>query len=104
MTTMEKVRRKFILLLSIFLAIDAGLIAYLIWPGSSPATSKIEEERLRQEERVKARVVGPLTEMDTKLRQTREAIKKFRAEKVPTRYSQISNELNKLAQANGVTL
>ena len=104
MTTMETARKKFMLLLGIFLAVDVGLIAYLIWPGSNPTTRKIEEDQLRGEERVKARVVGPLIGIDAKLVQTREDIKKFRAEKLPTRYSQISGELIKLAQANGVTL
>src|SRR5215470_8149309 len=104
MTTMEKIRRRFVLLLGIFLALDVGLVAYLIWPGSNPASRRAIEESLREQERQKTLQVAPLKDIDSRLAETRENIKKFYADKIPAHWSQISNELSKLAQTNGVTL
>jgi len=104
MTTMERVRTRFMLILGIFLAIDIGLGAYLIWPGSDRGTFATEENQLRQEKKLKTRQVEPLRGMDAKLVQTRENVKKFYADKIPAHWSQISNELSKLAHANTVTL
>jgi len=104
MTTMEKIRVRFMLVLGIFLALDVGLVAYLIWPGANPTSRRIVEDSLHEQEKLKTRQVAPLKDIDARLAETRENIKKFYADKIPAHWSQISNELSKLAQANGVTL
>lgn len=104
MTTMEKIRTRFLLLLGIFLALDVGLVAYLIWPGSGPAVLKQEEAQLREQVKTKRLQVAPLKDIDARLTETRGNIKKFYADKIPARWSQISGELSKLAQENKVNL
>ena len=104
MTTMEKVRRRFLLLLGILFALDAGLVAYLVWPGSNSAALKQEEAQLREEVKLKRQQAAPLKDIDSRLQETRENIKKFYAAKIPTHWSQISSELSKLAQENKVAL
>ena len=102
MTRMQKIRTRFILFIAVLLAVDIGLVAYLIWPGRSD--SRAEERQLQQEFMVKTRQVAPLFGMDKKLGQTRDDIKAFYAERVLGHWSQISNELHRLAQENGVSL
>jgi type IV pilus assembly protein PilO len=105
MTKLEKVRTIFIFLLAVFLAADAGLVAYLVWPGASNQIARqAQEQELRQELIRKTQQVSPLKGIDKKLVETRADIKKFYAERVLGHWSQISNEVHKLAQENGVTL
>ncbi|HLJ28074.1 MAG TPA: hypothetical protein VKY85_15290 [Candidatus Angelobacter sp.] len=105
MIKLERMRTIFALLIAILLAADAGLVAYLVWPGGSNKTSRqAEAQRLRQELTIKTRDVAPLRGIDKKLVETRAAIDKFYAERILGRWSQISNEIHKLAQENGVTL
>lgn len=105
MTKLEKVRTIFIFLLAVLLAVDAGLVAYLVWPGgSNQIVRQAQEKELQQELIHKTQQVAPLRGIDKKLVETRAGIKKFYADRVPGRWSQISNEVNKLAQENGVTL
>jgi len=101
-SSLKNIRTRFTLLLAILLAIDVGLVAYLVWPGRSDA--RAEERQLQQEYLVKTRQVTPLIGMDKKLDQTRDAIKAFSADRVLGRWSQISNELHRLAQQSGVSL
>jgi Tfp pilus assembly protein PilO len=104
-TGLEKLRSRFTLLLAIFLAIDVALIAYLLWPGTSSKSARHDEEqRLQQELIKKTRDDAPLKGIEGKLQETRVTIKKFYAERVLSQSSQISTELHKLAQADGVSM
>src|SRR5579864_6953371 len=98
---MQKTRRKFIVLLAILLAVDAGMVTYLFWPGSN---LRAEEQQLRQQYLVTARQVEPLRGIEKKLEDTRANLKTFYDQRVLGHWSQISNELHKLAQENGVSL
>ena len=101
MTAMQKQRTTFMILLGVFLALDAGLVAYLLWPG---ANLHAEEQQLHQQYQVMQRQVEPLIGIDKKLEATRASIKTFYDQRVLGQWSQISNEVYKLAQQNGVTL
>jgi Tfp pilus assembly protein PilO len=103
-TKLERMRTLFIYLLLILLVLDAGLLAYLFWPGgSNQASRRAQEQQLQQELLRKTREVAPLRGIDKKLIDTRADIKKFYAERVPSYWSQISGELHKLEQANGIS-
>ena len=104
MTNLQQKRRTFTVLLAILLAVDVGLAAYLIWPGGSSASTRTEVQKLRQDYWLKFKQTSPLIGMDKKLDQTRVDIKKFDAEKTAARWSQISNEVHKLAHETGVSL
>lgn len=94
----------FIVLIAILLVMDVALVAYLFWPGSSnQASRQAEEQQLRQDLAIKTQQVAPLIGIDRKLVGTRADIKKFYAERVPAHWSQISGELHKLEQANGIS-
>ena len=97
-------RRVFIVLIAVLLVVDVALVAYLFWPGgSNQASRKAEEQQLRQELTMKTQQVAPLKDIDKKLVGTRADIKKFYAERVSNHWSQISSELHKLEQANGIS-
>lgn len=101
MTGMRKKRANFMVLLGVLLAVDAGLVAYLLWPG---ANLHAEDQQLRQQGQVMERQVQPLIGIEKKLEDTRANLKKFYDQRVLGQWSQISNEVYKLAQENGVTL
>jgi Tfp pilus assembly protein PilO len=103
-TKLDKKRRTFTVLLGILLAVDVGLAAYLIWPGGSSASTRSEVQKLRQDYLLKFKQTAPLIGMDKKLDLTRVDIKKFDAERTAAHWSQISNEVHKLAHEHGVSL
>lgn len=104
MTGVQKLRKRFTLLLAIFLVVDVALIAYLLWPASSARAREDEERQLQQELKAKTLQVAPLIGIDNKLQDTRANIRKFYADRILSQSSQISTELHKLAQQNGVTM
>lgn len=101
MRNLQKTRRNFIVVLAVLLAIDIGLAVYRWWPG---ANLHAEEQQLRQQYLVTERQVSPLRGIDKKLEDTRASLKTFYDQRVLGRWSQISNELNRLARENGVSL
>ncbi|HEY6253529.1 MAG TPA: hypothetical protein VI685_26520 [Candidatus Angelobacter sp.] len=98
---MQKTRRKFVVLLTVLVVIDAGLGTYLLWPGSN---THAEEQQLQQQYMITTLQVAPLKGIEKKLEDTRGNIRKFNSERVLAHWSQISIELHKLAQENGVSL
>jgi len=101
MTGMQKKRARFIVLLGVLLALDVGLVAYLLWPS---ANLHAEEQESRQQYLVMERQVEPLKGIEKKLEDTRANISKFYDQRVLGQWSQISIELHRLAQENGVSL
>jgi Tfp pilus assembly protein PilO len=100
----QKLRKRFTLLLAIFLAVDVLLVGYLLWPASSTRAREDEERQLQQDLAVKTRQVAPLIGIENKLQDTRANIKKFYADRILSQSSQISTELHRLAQQSGVTM
>lgn len=104
MSKLERTRTVFIVLIAVFLVMDVALVAYLFWPGgSNQASRNAEEQQLRQELALKTQKLAPLLGIDKKLVVTRAEIKKFYGERIFNHWSQISGELHKLEQANGIS-
>ena len=101
MTGMRKKRTNFMVVLGVLLAVDVGLVTYLLWPG---ANLHAEDQQLHQQFQVMQRQVEPLIGIDKKLEDTRARLKTFYDQRVLGQWSQISNEVYKLAQENGVSL
>ncbi len=102
MTNLGRLRRKFAFLLACLAVLDLVLAVYLLWPGGEKA-SRVQEESLQQDYRTMTREVAPLRGVDTKLLRSRGDLKRFYQEQLPSKYSQISDEIAKLAHENGVT-
>jgi Tfp pilus assembly protein PilO len=103
MHNLEKIKRQFTLIVAVLGVIDLVLLAYLLWPGTSPSAKQAQEDALQQQETTLSREVTPLRGIDQKLTQTRVDMKKFYEQKVPAQFSAISQHLEKLVQETGVT-
>lgn len=102
MNGLAPMRRTFIIALAVLSAINVGLGAYLLWPGRpTQAKQHQEETKLRDEFQNMTHQVEPLQGMDQKLIKTRDDVKKFYSEHVASRWSEVSEEINKLARENG---
>ena len=103
MGSLEKTKRKFLLVLGMLGLLDLLLVAYLVWPGTSLSSLQAREQSLQEKERALTKEVAPLIGIDEKLVRTRADVKKLYEEKVPTEFSQISQHLDKLTKETGVT-
>ncbi|HMC29922.1 MAG TPA: type 4a pilus biogenesis protein PilO [Candidatus Angelobacter sp.] len=103
MRNLAKIKRQFITIVAVLGGLDLVLMAFLFWPGSSPAAKLAQEDALRQQEKTLSREVAPLRNIEQTLTQTRVDVKKFYEQKVPAQFSQISQHLEKLVQETGVT-
>ena len=102
MTPLGPMRQKFIIILVILAVVNLGLTVYLFWPGRATRAEQLREEHdLRQQLTRLNRDVEPLKGMDQKLIKTREDVKKFYSQHVANRWSEVSEEINRLAQENG---
>ncbi|MBZ5522928.1 MAG: type 4a pilus biogenesis protein PilO [Acidobacteriia bacterium] len=104
MTSIQKMRRNFTILLGVMGALSFGFLAYLYWPGSSTAASRRAEEKALQLELVsKKKQAGPLQGIQEKLTQSQLDVKKLTQDHVPSRFSEIIDTLYKVVQENGVS-
>jgi Tfp pilus assembly protein PilO len=103
MGNLERARRRFISIVAVLGILDVVLIAYLVWPGTSPSARQAKEQALQQQLTSLMREVTPLRGIDKKLAQTRVDVKKFYEQKVPSEFSQISQHLDQLVRDAGVT-
>ncbi len=102
MTNLVQVKKRFTLAISVLAVICFGFIVYLLWPGTSISSMKAQEDALQQQYRSLSREVAPLQGMDQKLVKTRSDLKTLYQERIPTRFSQISQEVEKLTRETGV--
>ncbi len=103
MSNLQTVRKRFILVLGILGAVSLVLLVYLLWPGSSIASQTAMEQGLQQQYRALSREVAPLRGIDQKLLQTRTDIANLYQERIPSRSSQISQEVESLVRETGVS-
>lgn len=101
MTSLGQLRKNFTFVLAGLGAVNLVLVVYLLWPGGA-AAAKGQEELLQQKYRTMTHDVAPLRGVDNKLLRSREDIKRFYHDQLPSRYSQISEQIMKLARDNGV--
>src|SRR5258708_2756978 len=101
MTSLGQLRKKLTFVLAGLGVVDLVLVVYLLWPGGA-STAKAQEESLQQQYRNMTHEVAPLRGVDNKLLRSREDIKRFYHDQLPSRYSQISEQIMKLARDNGV--
>ena len=103
MTRVQRMRRNFTVVLVVLAIINLGFLTYLLWPGrSNQAKRRADEKALQQELAEKRRHAKPLEGVEAKLTKSREDVKKMYRERVPSRFSDITDQLHKLAQENGV--
>jgi Tfp pilus assembly protein PilO len=104
MTKLQQLRQRLTVVIAVLFLVDLALGIYLLWPGGSSAKDHARESALQQEARDKTRQVAPLRGIDGKLAQSRTDLSTLYRNQLPSKYSQISDEIYKLASENGVSL
>lgn len=103
--TVPEARRHLLAVLIVLLVLDVGAVALLLSPiGRSRATRTDEYNRVRAELTEKRREALPARDMDKKLETAREQVATFYKDRLPQRYSAMSEQLGKLAAANHIQI
>ena len=103
MTNLARLRSNFIIVISILGICDLIMLGYLVLPGSSRASQQTQEDSLQQQVRTMRHEVDPLRGIDTKLVKTRVDLKTLYQQNVPSRWSQISEAIQRVAHDSGVS-
>lgn len=105
MADLKRTRKQFVVLASVLAVITVAAVIYLLFPvGATNAELNDELKQTNKELEMKEAQVKPLRGLPEKLVQTNQDIVKFYRDRLPARQSDISEELGKLASAQGVTL
>jgi hypothetical protein len=96
MRDLKQMQKRFTLWASLMAVLSVAFLVYLLWPGArgpQPEALRAQYQNLKHQVELWQRG-NP--------EKTREALNAFYAENVPTRQSQISQEVEKLLRENGV--
>jgi len=105
MSTIRDVRRTVMPVVVILGLVIAACIVYILSPaGRSRQTREREYEQLQADVLAKRKDVLPTRGMDGKLKQASADIGDFYAHRFPAQYSEVTEQLGKIASENGVHL
>jgi type IV pilus assembly protein PilO len=105
MASIREVRKTLVPVLIGLVVLDLACIGYLVSPaGRSREARQRDLDALQLQLAAKRQEVLPTRGMDGKLKQASIDIGAFYKERFPTQYSSVSEELGKLAAANGVQI
>jgi type IV pilus assembly protein PilO len=105
MASMRSVQQRFTAVLVVLLLLDAAAIALLMSPVGRSRQDRIRDyDQVRNELIAKRRDALPARDMDQKLKTARAEIDSFYNDRMPARYSDITDALGKLAKESHVQL
>ncbi|MDT8069848.1 MAG: hypothetical protein ROO76_16925 [Terriglobia bacterium] len=105
MKSVREARRVLLIIAILLLVIAAGATARLLSPGGrNSAYLHNEYKRLQADYEMKLKDIGPARDMDQRLAKAREQQAAFYADRIPVRYSTISETLGELASKNQVQI
>ena len=97
MDNLARVQRRFIVAVTVLGVINLALVIYLLWGGpSGPSLESLQQQYNALEREVESRQKGNPD-------QTRTDLKQFYSDNLPSRGSQISEQVEKLTRNAGVT-
>src|SRR5919107_1147861 len=103
MADIRDTRRRVVIALVALLCIDLVAIVILVSPIGRGRTERQERLRhLQTELQNKTRDVAPLQGIDKKVDEAKQQVSSFLSDRLPSRYSEIADELGKTAKANNV--
>src|SRR5262245_59866866 len=101
MGDLQAIRKRFLIATAVLGLVNVALLAYLLRPGASASAQEAQEASLQQRANsLKAEVEKWKVSNPEK---TREDLKNFYAENVPARWSQISEQIEKITKETGVS-
>ena len=105
MADLRRTRKRFVIAVSVLAAVTALSLAYLTFPvGASNTELNAELTQTNKDLAVKETQAKPLRGLPEKLVKTNEDIVRFYRERLPAQQSDVSEELGKLAAAQGISL
>ena len=105
MADLRKTRRNLKIAMAALIALDVAAVAVLFSPLVGSAQSRrFEKNSLAAELTKKNRDVLPLRGMDQKVELAKKQIPQFYAERFASHYSDLADELGKIATTNGVKI
>jgi type IV pilus assembly protein PilO len=103
MADIRDTRRKMLTALIVLLVFDVAAVAVLLSPiGTQRSHKQMELAQLQRDLQTKTHEVAPLQGIDEKVEQAKQEVTDFFATRLPGRYSQIADELGRIAQENHV--
>ena len=103
MADIRSTRRKLVTAVVVLLVLDAIALAILLSPiGTQSSSRQLQVAQLQHDLQAKTAEVAPLQGIDKKVEEAKEQVNGFFATRLPSRYSQIADELIKLAADNHV--
>jgi Tfp pilus assembly protein PilO len=95
-------RQRFIVAVVALVVLDLAMIVYLRWPGTSNTERVSQQQALDQQLAQAKRNAAPLHGIDKKLLDDRDQVKVLYKNAIPNRWSEISDEIQRLAQETGI--
>jgi len=103
METIQSAKRVLLTIVVVLLLVDALAIAVLLSPlGRGREVLEGQYQQIRQQYQAKLRETGPARDIDKRLVEAKKQTTEFYKERIPTRYSDISDTLGQLASDNHV--
>jgi type IV pilus assembly protein PilO len=105
MADLRRTRKKIISAIAVLAAVDVGALVYLALPlrAGAPQPAQVQHQA-EQEYRQLSRTTVPLRGIDQKLEKAQKDDAGFIQQRLPSRYSDVVEELGKVAAANHITI
>ncbi len=101
--TVKGARRLLLIIAMVLVALDLAALALLLSPvGRGRAAREQAYNEVRQEYQAKMREEGPARDIEKRIVDARKQIGEFYQDRLPSRYSDISDTIGKLASENHV--
>jgi Tfp pilus assembly protein PilO len=105
MANVAVVRRRFLITAGVLALISLVAAVYSLFSiGPTPEEKWREEAQVTQERKTKLAQTAPLADISGKIGKAQQDIRSFYTERLPARYSYVSEEVGKLATQTGVQL
>jgi len=102
MADIRDTRRKVTTALVVLVVLDLAALGILLSPIGAQGQRQQQVAQMQRELQVRTAEVAPLQGIDKKVEEAKQQVNTFFASRLPSRYSQIADELGKIAQENHV--
>src|ERR1700759_3521189 len=101
MADIRETRRRMVTALIVLVVLDVAAVAGLLSPiGTHYGQRQTDVAQLQRDLQAKTAEVAPLQGIDKKVEEAKQQVNQFFADRLPSRYSQIADELIKIAAEN----
>src|SRR5689334_699679 len=101
MADIRDTRRKFMTALIVLVVLSLASLGILLSPiGTQSSSRQMQVAQMQRELQARTAEVAPLQGIDKKVEEAKKQVNDFFAKRLPNRYSQIADELGKIAQEN----